>query len=44
MEESTSIDADIVEEAEEEVKVPIPDDPGVDKDEEKSADKRFRLF
>lgn len=42
--EAPSAEADDAEEAEEEIKAPIPDDPGVDAGEEKSAEKRFRLF
>ncbi|MEM8541511.1 MAG: heme biosynthesis protein HemY, partial [Pseudomonadota bacterium] len=42
--EDDTIDAEVIEEVDDEIKVPIPDDPGVAGDEEKPAEKRFRLF
>lgn len=44
VDEDAPADMESTEEAEEEIKAPIPDDPGVEAVEEKSAEKRFRLF
>lgn len=44
VDEDATIDAEVIEDVDDEIKVPIPDDPGVEAGEEKPAEKRFRLF
>ena len=44
VEHDTPADVEVIEETEENIKVPSPDDPGVESGDEKPTEKRFRLF